>query len=116
MQKQLTDVLADEVQSLFEAGEADTWVSVRNLLASKTDVAESELSNAHVDFELPRSEIDAKLGCLKVFARSMVERKARKSAATERVLMPMKHRWSSLLFAAPFLLLSILFPIHFSVH
>ena len=47
MQKQFTDVLADEVQSLFEAGETDTWASVRNLLASKTDVAESELSNAH---------------------------------------------------------------------
>ncbi|KAJ6386680.1 hypothetical protein OIU78_016582 [Salix suchowensis] len=87
--KQVTDVLADEVQSLFEAGEADTWVSVRNLLASKIDVAESELSNAHVDFELPRSEIDTKLGYLKVYARSVVERKARESAATERVLMPM---------------------------
>ncbi|KAF9671827.1 hypothetical protein SADUNF_Sadunf12G0089500 [Salix dunnii] len=93
--KQLTDVLADEVQSLFEAGEADTWVSVRNLLASKTDVAESELSNAHVDFELPRSEIDTKLGYLKVFARSVVERKARESAATERVLMPMKHSFGT---------------------
>ncbi|KAF9671828.1 hypothetical protein SADUNF_Sadunf12G0089600 [Salix dunnii] len=93
--KQLTDVLADEVQSLFEAGEADTWVSVRNLLASMTDVAESELSNAHVDFELPRSETDAKLGCLKVFARSVVERKARESAATGRVLMPMKHSFGT---------------------
>ncbi|KAJ6417909.1 hypothetical protein OIU84_001316 [Salix udensis] len=115
-QKQVTDVLADEVQSLFEGGEADTWVSVRNLLASRTDVAESELSNAHVDFELPRSEIDTKLGYLKVYARRVLERKARESAATERVLMPMKHRWSSLLIAAPFLLLSILFPIPFSVH
>ncbi|KAF9660574.1 hypothetical protein SADUNF_SadunfUnG0010700 [Salix dunnii] len=92
--KQVTDVLADEVQSLFEAGEADTWVSVRNLLASTTDVAESELSNAHVDFELPRSEIDTKLGYLKVFAKSVVERKARESAAIERVLMPMKHRFT----------------------
>ncbi|KAJ6748253.1 PROTEIN SEY1 [Salix purpurea] len=59
-----------------------------------TDVTESEVSNAHVDFELPRTEIDAKLGCLKVFARSVVERKARESAATKRVLMPMKHRFS----------------------
>ncbi|KAJ6386682.1 hypothetical protein OIU78_016584 [Salix suchowensis] len=92
--KQVTDVLADEVQSLFEAGEADTWVSVRNLLASKSDVAESELSNAHVDFELARSEIDTKLGYLKVYARRVVERKARESAATERVLMRMNHRFT----------------------
>ncbi|KAH8492682.1 hypothetical protein H0E87_022054 [Populus deltoides] len=92
--KQFTDVLADEVQSLFEAGEADTWVSVRNLLASKTAVAESELSNAHVDFELPRSEIDTRLGYLKENARSVVERKARESAATRRVLMRMKDRFA----------------------
>ncbi|KAL3575591.1 hypothetical protein D5086_023692 [Populus alba] len=92
--KQFTDVLADEVQSLFEAGEADTWVSVRNLLASKTDVAESELSNAHVDFEVPRSEIDKRLGYLKENARSVVERKARESAATRRVLMRMKDRFA----------------------
>jgi hypothetical protein len=103
MQKQFTDVLADEVPSLLEAGEADTWVSVRNLLASKTDVAESELSNAHVDFEVPRSEIDTRLGYLKENARSVVERKARESAATGRVLMRMKDRWStSLLIASPF--------------
>lgn len=92
--KQFTDVLADKVQSLFEAGEADTWVSVRNLLASKTDVAESELSNAHVDFEVPRSEIDTRLGYLKENARSVVERKARESAATGRVLMRMKDRFA----------------------
>lgn len=92
--KQFTDVLADEVQSLLEAGEADTWVSVRNLLASKTDVAESELSNAHVDFEVPRSEIDKRLGYLKENARSVVERKARESAATGRVLMRMKDRFA----------------------
>ncbi|KAL9335533.1 hypothetical protein Peur_072714 [Populus x canadensis] len=92
--KQFTDVLADEVQSLLEAGEADTWVSVRNLLASKTDVAESELSNAHVDFEVPRSEIDTRLGYLKENARSVVERKARESAATGRVLMRMKDRFA----------------------
>ena len=118
MQKQFTDVLADEVQSLFEAGEADTWVSVRNLLASKTDVAESELSNAHVDFEVPRSEIDKRLGYLKENARSVVERKARESAATGRVLMRMKDRWSAILIVAPFLLLSnvFLFPFLFSVH
>ncbi|XP_073259758.1 protein ROOT HAIR DEFECTIVE 3 homolog 2 isoform X2 [Populus alba] len=77
-----------------EAGEADTWVSVRNLLASKTDVAESELSNAHVDFEVPRSEIDKRLGYLKENARSVVERKARESAATRRVLMRMKDRFA----------------------
>ncbi|KAG6753344.1 hypothetical protein POTOM_043404 [Populus tomentosa] len=92
--KQFTDVLADEVQSLFEAGEADTWVSVRNLLASKTDVAESEFSNAHVDFKVPRSEIDKRLGYLKENARSVVERKARESAATGRVLMRMKDRFA----------------------
>ncbi|KAJ6358275.1 hypothetical protein OIU76_000052 [Salix suchowensis] len=94
MQKQLTDVLADKVESLFEAGETDTWVSVRNLLESKTEVAISEFSYAVVDFKLHKSASDTKLQHLRGYARNVVERKAREAAAAGRVLMRMKDRFA----------------------
>ncbi|KAG5223404.1 protein ROOT HAIR DEFECTIVE [Salix suchowensis] len=93
-EKQLTDVLADKVESLFEAGETDTWVSVRNLLESKTAVAISEFSYAVVDFKLHKSASDTKLQHLRGYARNVVERKAREAAAAGRVLMRMKDRFA----------------------
>ncbi|CAK7336935.1 unnamed protein product [Dovyalis caffra] len=96
-EKQLTDVLADEVQSLFEAGETDTWGLVRNLLKSKTDVAVSEFSDAVVSFDLQKSAIDTKLQHLREYARNVVERKAREAAAADRVLMRMKDRFIQVL-------------------
>ena len=100
MQKQLTDVLADEVQSLFEAGETDTWLSVRNLLESKTKIAISEISNVVVGFKLHKSEIDTKLEHLRENARNVVKRKAKEAADTERVLTRMKDRWGAILIVA----------------
>ncbi|KAJ6294429.1 hypothetical protein OIU76_022493 [Salix suchowensis] len=93
-EKQLTDVLADEVQSLIEAGETDTWLSVRNLLESKTKIAISEISNVVVGFKLHKSEIDTKLEHLRENARNVVKRKAREAAAAERVLTRMKDRFT----------------------
>ncbi|KAJ6761105.1 PROTEIN SEY1 [Salix purpurea] len=93
-EKQLTDVLADEVQSLFEAGETDTWLSVRNLLESKTKITISEISNVVVGFKLHKSEIDTKLEHLRENARNVVKRKAREAAAAERVLTRMKDRFT----------------------
>ncbi|KAF9668157.1 hypothetical protein SADUNF_Sadunf15G0099700 [Salix dunnii] len=93
-EKQLTDVLADEVQSLFEAGETGTWLSVRNLLESKTKIAISEISNVVVGFKMHKSEIDTKLEHLRENARNVVKRKAREAADTERVLTRMKDRFT----------------------
>ncbi|KAJ6676332.1 PROTEIN ROOT HAIR DEFECTIVE 3-like protein [Salix viminalis] len=93
-EKQLIDVLADEVQSLFEAGETDTWLSVRNLLESKTKIAISEISNVVVGLKLHKSEIDTKLEHLRENARNVVKRKAREAAAAERVLTRMKDRFT----------------------
>jgi hypothetical protein len=100
MQEQLTDVLADEIQSLFEAGETDTWLSVRNLLESKTENAVSEFSDAVVGFKVHRSAIDTKLEHLRENARNVVKRKAKEAAAAERVLTRMKDRWSAILTVA----------------
>lgn len=92
-EEQLTDVLADEIQSLFEAGETDTWLSVRNLLESKTENAVSEFSDAVVGFKVHRSAIDTKLEHLRENARNIVKRKAKEAAAAERVLTRMKDRF-----------------------
>ncbi|KAI9381483.1 hypothetical protein POPTR_015G112600v4 [Populus trichocarpa] len=92
-EEQLTDVLADEIQSLFEAGETDTWLSVRNLLESKTENAVSEFSDAVVGFKVHRSAIDTKLEHLRENARNVVKRKAKEAAAAERVLTRMKDRF-----------------------
>lgn len=100
MQEQLADVLADEVQSLFEAGETDTWLSVRNVLESKTENAVSEFSDAVVGFKVHRSAIDTKLEQLRESARNVVKRKAKEAAAAERVLTRMKDRWTAILTVA----------------
>ncbi|KAG6746292.1 hypothetical protein POTOM_050830 [Populus tomentosa] len=92
-EEQLADVLADEVQSLFEAGETDTWLSVRNVLESKTENAVSEFSDAVVGFKVHRSAIDTKLEQLRESARNVVKRKAKEAAAAERVLTRMKDRF-----------------------
>ncbi|XP_011040350.1 PREDICTED: protein ROOT HAIR DEFECTIVE 3 homolog 2-like [Populus euphratica] len=92
-EEQLTDVLADELQFLFETGERDTWLSVRNLLESKTENAVSEFSNAVVGFKVHRSAIDTKLEHLRENARNVVKRKAKEAAAAERVLTRMKERF-----------------------
>lgn len=84
MQKQLADVLAEEVDSLFVAGGADTWASIRNLLQHKTEVAVSEFLN--------RSITDTKFQHLRDYARNVVERKAREAAASGTLLIRMKDR------------------------
>ncbi|CAK7336931.1 unnamed protein product [Dovyalis caffra] len=93
-EKQLTHALEKRVESLIEAGERDTWASIRDLLECNTEATVSEFSDAVASFELPSSAIDTKLQHLREYARNIVEKKAREAADAERVLMHMMDRFT----------------------
>ncbi|KAI9384823.1 hypothetical protein POPTR_012G116700v4 [Populus trichocarpa] len=95
--KQITHALAKRVESLLEAGERDTWASIRNLFECNTEAAVSEFSDAAVSFNLNSSEIDTKLQHLREHARNVLEMKAREAADAERVLKRMMDRFSQVL-------------------
>jgi hypothetical protein len=99
-------VLAKRVESLLEAGERDTWASIRNLFECNTEAAVSEFSDAAVSFNLHSSEIDSKLQHLRKHARKLLKKKAREAADARRVLMRMKDRYITSLLLSSF---SILF-------
>jgi hypothetical protein len=77
----------------LEAGERDTWASIRNLFECNTEAAVSEFSDAAVSFNLNSSEIDTKLQHLREHARNVLEMKAREAADAERVLKRMMDRY-----------------------
>ncbi|KAJ6889151.1 protein ROOT HAIR DEFECTIVE 3 [Populus alba x Populus x berolinensis] len=95
--KRITRALAKRVESLLEAGERDTWASIRNLFECNTEAAVSEFSDAAVSFNLNSSEIDTKSQHLREHARNLLEMKAREAAAAGRVLRRMKYRFSQVL-------------------
>ncbi|XP_057986091.1 protein ROOT HAIR DEFECTIVE 3 homolog 2 isoform X3 [Hevea brasiliensis] len=92
-EKQLADALTEPVESLFEAGGRDTWVSIRGLLKRETEVAVSGLLADFASFELDRSTIDTMVQNMRDYARNVVERKAREEAG--KVLIRMKDRFSA---------------------
>ncbi|KAL5577679.1 hypothetical protein UlMin_019378 [Ulmus minor] len=92
-EKQLSASLAEPVESLFEAGEKDTWASIRKLLKRETEVAASEFSSAIAGFELDEETVETMLQNLRDYARSVVEKKAREEAG--KVLIRMKDRFST---------------------
>jgi hypothetical protein len=77
----------------LEAGERDTWASIRDVFECNTKEAISEFSDAAVSFNLNSSEIDTKLQHLREHARNLVEMKAREAADAGRVLRRMKDRY-----------------------
>ncbi|CAK7336933.1 unnamed protein product [Dovyalis caffra] len=93
-EKDLTHELEKRVESLIEAGERDTWTSIRDLLECKTEATVSEFSDAVVSLELHSSAVNTKLQHLREFGRNIVEKKAREAADAERVLMHMKERFT----------------------
>ncbi|KAJ6882708.1 hypothetical protein NC651_029096 [Populus alba x Populus x berolinensis] len=95
--KQITHALAKRVESLLEAGERDTWASIRNLFECNTEAAVSEFSDAAVSFNLNSSEIDTKSQHLREHARNVLEMKAREAADAERVMERMMDRFSQVL-------------------
>ncbi|KAG6753346.1 hypothetical protein POTOM_043406 [Populus tomentosa] len=95
--KRITRALAKRVESLLEAGERDTWASIRNLFECNTEAVVSEFSDAAVSFNLNSSEIDSKSQHLREHARNLLEMKAREAADAGRVLSCMKNRFSQVL-------------------
>ena len=92
-QKQITHALAKRVESLLEAGERDTWASIRNLFECNSEAAVSEFLDAAVSFNLNSSEIDTKWQHLREHARNLLEMKAREAADAVRVLKRIMDRY-----------------------
>ncbi|CAK8531170.1 unnamed protein product [Lathyrus sativus] len=92
-EKQLAKALAEPVESLFEAGGKDTWVSVRRLLKRETEVAVSEFLDRIAGFELDEETVEKMQQGLRDYARKLVENKAREEAG--KVLIRMKDRFST---------------------
>ncbi|XP_045804709.1 protein ROOT HAIR DEFECTIVE 3 homolog 2 isoform X2 [Trifolium pratense] len=92
-EKQLAKALAEPVESLFEAGGKDTWLSVRKLLKRETEAAVSEFLDRVAGFELEEETIESMQQSLRDYARKLVENKAREEAG--KVLIRMKDRFST---------------------
>ncbi|KAE9594819.1 hypothetical protein Lal_00013300 [Lupinus albus] len=92
-EKQLAKALAEPVESLFEAGGKDTWLSIRKLLTRETDAAVSEFLTSIACFELDKETVERMQQSLKDYARKLVESKAREEAGN--VLILMKDKFST---------------------
>lgn len=90
MQKKLAKALAEPVESLFEAGGKDTWLSIRELLKRETEIAVSEFSASVAGFELDEETVGRMQQSLRDYARKVVENKARDEAG--KILIRMKDR------------------------
>ena len=78
------------MQSLFEKGGNDTWLSIRKLLKRETEVAVSEFVARVAGFDLERETVEKMQQDLREYARELVVNKAREEA--EKVLIRMKDR------------------------
>ncbi|KAG9451923.1 hypothetical protein H6P81_004827 [Aristolochia fimbriata] len=92
-EKQLTEALAEPVESLFDAAGKDTWPAIRKLLKHETQLAVSQFSTAVAGFELDQATFDNMVNNLVDHSRGVVEKKAREEAA--KVLIRMKDRFST---------------------
>ncbi|XP_068634608.1 protein ROOT HAIR DEFECTIVE 3-like [Aristolochia californica] len=92
-EKQLTEALAEPVESLFDAAGKDTWEAIRKLLKHETQLAVSQFSTAIAGFELDQATFDNMVNNLVDHARGVVEKKAREEAG--KVLIRMKDRFST---------------------
>ncbi|RDY08984.1 Protein ROOT HAIR DEFECTIVE 3-like 2, partial [Mucuna pruriens] len=92
-EKKLAKALTEPVESLFEAGGKDTWLSIRELLKRETEAAVSEFSASIVGFELDEETVQIMQQSLRDYARKLVENKAREEAG--KVLIRMKDRFST---------------------
>ncbi|XP_072986553.1 protein ROOT HAIR DEFECTIVE 3 homolog 2-like isoform X1 [Typha latifolia] len=89
---QLTEGLAEPVESLFDASSKDTWASIRNLYKREIENALSGFRTSLSGFEMDRVTSDRMVVNLKDYARSVVEKKSREEAS--KVLIHMKDRFS----------------------
>ncbi|RYR63106.1 hypothetical protein Ahy_A04g020901 isoform B [Arachis hypogaea] len=92
-EKQLAKALIEPVESLFEAGGKDTWVSIRKLLKRETEAAVSELSACISGFELDEETVERMQQSLRDYAKQIVENKAKEESG--KILIRMKDRFST---------------------
>ncbi|KAG4990276.1 hypothetical protein JHK87_023733 [Glycine soja] len=92
-EKKLAKALAEPVESLFEAGGKDSWLSIRELLKRETETAVSEFSASVAGFELDEETVGRMQQSLRDYARKVVENKARDEAG--KILIRMKDRFST---------------------
>lgn len=90
LQNELAKALSQPVESLFEEGGKDTWLSIRKLLKRETEAAISEFVAAISGYELDQESIDRMQQNLRDYARKVVENKAREEAG--KILIRMKDR------------------------
>jgi hypothetical protein len=90
LQEQLNLALTKPVESLLEAGQKDTWTSIRELLKGETQVAVAKLSTNIAGFELDEATVGKMVQKLRDYERDLVEKKAREKAG--EVLICMKAR------------------------
>lgn len=90
MQRQVTEALAEPIESLFDNAGQDTWPSIRKLYKREMENALSRFANSLSGFELDQATYDKMMAELKDYAKSLVEKKARKEAG--KVLIHMKDR------------------------
>ncbi|XP_047173384.1 protein ROOT HAIR DEFECTIVE 3 homolog 2 [Vigna umbellata] len=93
LEKKLTKALTKPVESLFESGGKDTWLSIRALLKRETESAVSEFSASVAGFELDEETVERMEQSLRDYARKVVENKAREEAG--KILIRMKDRFST---------------------
>ncbi|KAL8508380.1 hypothetical protein ACS0TY_018840 [Phlomoides rotata] len=92
-ENRLSEALIQPVEALFEAGETDTWASIRSLLKRESDAAASAFASAIAGFELDESAVEKMVRDLKEYAKKLVERKSREEAG--KVLIRMKDRFAT---------------------
>ncbi|XP_043690062.1 protein ROOT HAIR DEFECTIVE 3 homolog 2-like [Telopea speciosissima] len=93
-ENQLTEALAQPVESLFDTAGKNTWASIRKLLKRETETAVSGFSTAVASFEVDQAAFDKMVQNIRDFARGVVEKKAREEAG--KVLIRMKDRFSTI--------------------
>lgn len=90
LQEKLKEALSAPVEALLDGANSETWPAIRNLLKRETESAVSGLSDALSGFDMYEESKNKMLASLEVYARGVVEAKAREEAG--RVLMRMKER------------------------
>ncbi|XP_020575256.1 protein ROOT HAIR DEFECTIVE 3-like [Phalaenopsis equestris] len=92
-EKQITEELAEPVESLFDAAGQHTWASIRKLFNQVTNKALFQLFTSLSGFELDQVNSEKMKMNLKQHAREVVVKKSREEAG--KVLIHMKDRFSN---------------------
>ncbi|KAK9734516.1 hypothetical protein RND81_04G144800 [Saponaria officinalis] len=90
----LKEALSGPIEALLDSANDETWPSIRKLLQRETQSAVSGLASDLDGFDLDKQTRDKMLAKLEVYARGVVEAKAKEEAG--KVLLRMKERFTTL--------------------